>query len=235
MSNIKQNGVEVSAETLTDLSQKIDTLSDQVAFLIEEARQQRRQRQEWEELKADLTPIATDAFQLSIQQLDEIEQYVQAEDILHLFKRLLRNTRNLEGMLDQIESLTELGGDIAPLTRTAFMTMMTRLDEMERKGYFMFLRGGMDIFDQIADSFNEEDVSQLSQNVVLILNTIKEMTQPEIMQFMRRTVAIANDTELPSDVSLLGIIRQLNDPAVKRGLSKTLTVLKSVSEPSSKK
>ncbi|HFC12976.1 MAG TPA: hypothetical protein ENJ56_09060, partial [Anaerolineae bacterium] len=150
-----ENEVGVSAETITQLSQKIDTLSDQVAFLIEEARQQRRQRQEWAELKADLTPIATDAFQLTIRQLDEIEQYVQAEDILHLFKRLLRNARNLEGMLDQIESLTELGGDIAPLTRTAFMTMMTRLDEMERKGYFMFLRGGMEMFDNIADSFTE--------------------------------------------------------------------------------
>ena len=226
-----ENEVGVSAETITQLSQKIDTLSDQVAFLIEEARQQRRQRQEWAELKADLTPIATDAFQLSIRQLDEIEQYVQAEDILHLFKRLLRNTRNLEGMLDQIESLTELGSDIAPLTRTAFMTMMTRLDEMERKGYFMFLRGGMEMFDNIADSFTEEDVRQLSQNIVLILNTIKEMTQPEIMQFMQRTAEVAHDTELPNDVSLRSIFRQLNDPAVKRGLSKTLAVLKSVSEP----
>jgi uncharacterized protein YjgD (DUF1641 family) len=38
------------------------------------------------------------------------------------------------------------------------------------------------------------------------------------------------EEEAVENVSLLGIIRQLNDPAVKRGLSKTLTVLKTVSE-----
>ncbi len=221
--------VTMSATDLADLTQKVDALAAQVAFLAEEARLARRQRQEWAELRADLTPVAFDAYRLTVEHLEEVEQYVQFEDILHLAKRLLRNTRNLEQMLDQMESLGELWQTMSPISGDGFLALMTRLDEMERKGYFTFLRGGMEIVDRVVTSFTEDDVRLLGENIVLILGTIKEMTQPELMLLMRRTVKAAQVDE-PGDVSLLGLVRQLNDPDVRRGLSKTLLLLKSVSE-----
>lgn len=217
-------------QTMVELNQKIDVLTAQVAFLTEETRLQQRRRQEMDELKNDLTPIATDIFRISVEQLDEVESYVQLEDVLRLAKRLARNTRNLERMLDQMESLAELGRDFSPLTQDAFLTLMTRLDEMERKGYFNFVRGGMAIMDNVVTSFTEEDVRQLGENVVLILQTVKEMTQPDIMQMMRSTASVIREEETADNVSMLSILRQLNDPAVKRGLAKTLTVLKTVSD-----
>lgn len=217
-------------ETIRELNQKVDFLTAQVAFLAEEARIQQSRRQEWDELKSDFTPIAGDIYRISVEQLDEVERYVQLEDILRLLKRLARNTRNMEQMLDQMESLAELGRDFSPLTQDAFLTLMNRLDEMERKGYFTFMQGGMDILDKVVTSFTEEDVQQLGDNIVLILQTVKEMTQPEIMHLLQNTASVMREEEDTEDVSLLSIVRQLNDPAVKRGLSKTLTVLKSVSE-----
>ncbi len=215
--------------TIAELNQKIDHLTEQVAFITAEARQQQQRRQEWDELKDDLTPIVNDVFRLSVEQLEEIESHVQIEDILHLFKRLLRNTRNLEQMLDQLESGLEMWQDLSPLSRDAFLALMKRLDEMERKGYFLFMQGGLDIIDRIVTSFSEEDVRQLGDNIVLILQTIKEMTQPEIMNMMHNTVVAVQEEE-PADVSLVSIMRQLNDPAVRKGLAKTLNVLKSVAE-----
>lgn len=217
-------------QAIVELTQKVDALTEQVAFLAEEARLEKRRRREWDELKSDLTPIASDMFRLSVTQLDEVEQYVQLEDVLRLVKRLARNTRNLEQMLDQVESLAELGRDMSPLSQDAFLTMMNRLDEMERKGYFTFLRGGMAMMDNIVDSFTEEDVRQLGENVVLILQTVKEMTQPEVMRMLQNTAVVMREEETDGNISMLSILRQLNDPAVKKGLSKTLTVLKTVSE-----
>ncbi len=217
-------------QNILELNQKIDALTAQVAFLTEDARQQQRQRQEWAELKNDLTPIASDLFRLSVTQLDEIESYVQLEDMLRLFKRLMRNTRNFEQMLDQLESANSLWLDVAPLSQDAFMTLMRRLDEMERKGYFTFFQSSMEIVDRVVTSFTEEDVKQLGENIVLILETVKEMTQPDIMQMMRHTASVIREEEPAADVTMMSILRQLNDPAVKRGLSKTLTVLKSVSD-----
>ncbi len=215
--------------TLLELNQKLDKLTTQVEFLTEEAHRQKRRQQEWDELRDDLIPIGNDIFRLSIEQLEEVQHHVQIEDIFRLFKRLLRNTRNLEQMLDQLEGLAELWQDLAPLSQPAFMTLMKQLDEMERKGYFVFMQGGMEMADRIVASFSEEDVRQLGENVVLILQTVKEMTQPEIMNMLRDTAHIVKDEE-PVDTSLISIVRQLNDPSVRKGLAKTLQILKSVAD-----
>ena len=217
-------------QALVDLNQKVDDLTAQMAYLTEEARLQKARRQEWDELKNDLTPVANEVFQLTVRQLDEVESYVQLEDIIRLLKRLMRNTQNLEQMLDQLESLADLGREVTPLTQDAFLTLMMELDAMERKGYFTFVRGGRDILDHIVTSFSEDDVRQLGDNIVLILETVKEMTQPEIMLLLRNTAEVMREEEVSEDVSLLYLLRQLNDPGVRRGLAKTLSVLKTISQ-----
>ena len=105
-------------------------------------------------------------------------------------------------------------------TSRIFLSFIHR-DIIRHKRYF---------FDNIVNSFTEEDVKQLGDNIVLILETVKEMTQPEIMHMLQNTANVIREEDENENVSLLGIIRQLNDPAVKRGLSKTLTVLKTVSD-----
>jgi uncharacterized protein YjgD (DUF1641 family) len=215
---------------LEELNRKVDALTTQVAYLAEEARLNQRRRQEWDELKSDLTPVASEVYQLSVKQLDEIESYVQLEDIVRVSKRLMRNTRNIEQMLDQLESLADLSREFGPISDEVFLTAMTRLDEMERKGYFAFLQGGMEIMDQIVTNFSEEDVRQLGENIVLIMETVKEMTQPEIMTLLSSSAHVMREDDVPEDVSLFAILRQLNDPAVRRGLAKTLNVLRTVSE-----
>jgi uncharacterized protein YjgD (DUF1641 family) len=216
-------------QTILELNEKVDSLSAQVAFLAEEARIQQQRRQEWDELKGDLTPVASEVYRLSVQQLDEVESYVQLDDIVRLLKRLMRNTRNLEQIMDQLESIADLTQEFGPVSEGAFLALMTRLDEMERNGYFAFMRGGMQIMDQVVTNFDEDDLSQLGDNVVLILQTLKEMTQPEVMRMLQSTATVMREEDDDADVSMLSLIRQLNDPAVKRGLAKTLTVLKTVS------
>lgn len=212
------------------LNHKVDTLTAQVAFLAEEARLEKRRRQEWDELKNDLSPVVSEVYNLSVQQLEEVESYVQLEDMIRLMKRLMRNTRNLEQMLDQIESLTDLSKEVAPLSKDMFVLAMTQLEEMEQKGYFAFLQGGLSIMDEVVTNFTEEDVRQLGENIVVILETLKEMTQPEVMQMLRTTATVMRDEDIPEKVSMFALVRQLNDPDVRRGLAKTLEVLKTFSD-----
>jgi len=217
----------ITVDALAELNQKLDRLTTQVEFLTEEAHRQKRRQQEWDELKDDLIPIGNDLFRMSVEQLEEVQEHVQIEDMLRLFKRLLRNTRNLEQMLDQLESFMELWQDLSPLSQDAFLTMMNYLNEMEQKGYFVFLQGGLEMMDKVVTSFGKEDIDQLGDNIVLILQTVKEMTQPEIMGMLSNTAQVFTDEE-PVDISFISIIRQMNDPEVRRGLAKTLQILKSV-------
>lgn len=213
-------------QSLVELNQKIDDLTSQVTFLTEHARVAERQRTDRAELVHDLTPIANEAYRLSIEQLEEIQEYVELSDLLRLLKRILRNGRNFEKMLDQMESLMDFLQTVGPLADEAFGKAIEELTELERKGYFTFAMGGMQIMDNVVTSFTEEDVNRLGENVVLILETVKDMTQPEILNFVRNTLLVAEkEIEKPVDISFLGLARQMRDPEVRRGLALTMRVL----------
>jgi uncharacterized protein YjgD (DUF1641 family) len=211
---------------LEELTKKIDALTAQVAYLSEQAQLAERERQSRRELMRDLTPIANQAFHMTIEQLEEVQEYIDLGDLLRLFKRLLRNGRTMEKILDQVESLTDLLDTINPLANEALAKLVDSLNEAEQRGYFSFMQGGLRIMDNVITSFSEEDVHRLGDNIVLILNTVKDMTQPEIMSFIRNTLLIAEqEVDKPIDISTIGLMRQMRDPAVRRGLALTMRVL----------
>lgn len=212
--------------SLVELTQKLDALSAQVAYLTEQAQIAERQRQERAELVRDVTPIANEAFRLAVEQLEEIQEYIDLGDLLRLAKRLARNGRHLEMMLDQLESAADLLETVGPITDEAFARVVGLLAEAERRGYFTFARGGLHLLDNVVTHFSEEDVNKLGENIVLILNTVKGMTQPEIMQFVHNTLLIAEqEVQKPVDTSLFSLLKQLNDPAIRRGLALTMRVM----------
>ena len=213
-------------QSIVELNHKMDELSAQVAYLAEQARVVERQRADRAELMRDLTPIANEAFRLSVEQLEEIQEYVELDDLLRFVKRLARNGRNFDKMLNQLESLMDLVDTVGPLTNEAFGKAVEELTELEQKGYFKFAQGGMQIMDNVVTSFTEEDVNRFGDNVVLILNTVKDMTQPEIMNFVRNTLLVAEkEIDKPVDISYTGLMRQMRDPEVRRGLALTMRVL----------
>jgi uncharacterized protein YjgD (DUF1641 family) len=213
-------------QALTELNQKIDALTAQVAYLAEQTQLAERQRAERSELMRDLTPVVDQAYHMAIEQLEEVQEYIDLGDLLRLLKRLMRNGRNLDMLLDQFESALDLVQTVGPLTDEAFGKAVTTLNDMERKGYFTFARGGKRIADNIVTSFTADDVDRLGDNIVLILNTVKDMTQPEIMTFVRNTLLVAEkEVEKPVDISYLGLIKQMRDPEVRRGLALTMRVM----------
>ncbi len=218
------------AETsLAELSQKLDRLTAQVEFLTEEALRQRQRQQQWDDLIADLTPISKEAFQLLSEQLEEVEQCARIENVLLLIKRLLRDTCMLGQMLEQIESVMDFWQDFSPLTRDVVITLINRLDEMERKGYFAFLRAVFDSFEGVVSSFSQEELEQLPHNVGPLVTTLKDLARPETQELLQRTLhAVQEDGT--ADASWFSLIRQLNNPATRRGLARTLRVLNVLGE-----
>ncbi len=215
-------------QTLVALNQKLDALTQQVAYLTEQAQRTERERQERAELMHDLTPIVNDGFRLAVEQLEEVQEYVDLGDLLRILKRLLRNGRNIETMLDQLESLMDLAQTVGPLSNQAFETVTDLLQQAEHKGYFAFARGGLKIADNVVTSFTEDDVLRLGDNVVLILNTVKDVTQPEILGLVRGIVSdVKTEVAKPvANVSLLALLGQMRDPQVRRGLALTLRILR---------
>lgn len=222
--------------SLAELNRKIDLLTNQVQFLTERAQVAERQRQERAELMHDVMPIVNDAFRISVEQLEEVQEYVDLGDLLRFLKRVLRNGPTFEKLLDQLESIMDLVQTVGPLTDHAFEKAVDVLQEAEHKGYFAFARGGLQIADNVVTSFSENDVKKLGDNVVLILNTVKDMTQPEIMGLVR-TIMAQTEAEVsrPVKTSVPALLGQMRDPNVRKGLALTMRMLSVVGAQASEK
>jgi uncharacterized protein YjgD (DUF1641 family) len=222
-----------------DLEAKIDALTEQVAFLTAEARLAKQRREMWTELQQDVMPIAGDMLQVVEQELEELSVDVQISDIADLIRRFVRVAPILDRALTYLESFSELASDMWPLTEHAMDAATDRLVSLDQKGYFAFAKGGFNVIDRIITGFSEEDVAALGDNVVLILETVKEMTQPEVMAALYRMIGAVQrqqrQMEMEPDVppSLFQLARRLRDPEVRRGLGRALNTLRAVSEDTS--
>jgi len=211
------------------LNQKLDLLTTQVAYLTEQARIAAQEREAHSDLVDTAMPIAREAMDIVTRELQEVQEEIRMEDLLRLSKKLLRHVPQLEMLLDQLDSLSDLLATIGPISREMITKLTELMDELDRKGYFAFARGGTRLVDNVVTSFTEEDVNRLSDNIVLILNTVKDMTQPEIMSFVRNTLLLAEEeVSKPVSTSMLSILRQMQDPAVRRGLALTLRILRAI-------
>ncbi len=223
--------ISVNASDLAALIHKVDTLTDTVKELSERVETQRRSAEAVEELVQDLSPIANQAFRSAIRELDDIDDAFSSEDLIHLVKQLLANTRRFNALLIQLESALDLVDELQVLTRPVFHSAVHALDQLEHKGYFAFGREGVRIAERVVTEFSEDDVRALGDNIVTILRTVKNMTQPDIMALANRAADSLHETEaVDPNVSVWSLVRDMNDPKVRQGLARLMRVLRTFSE-----
>ena len=221
----------IRLETFESQSNGNSNLSSKIDYLIDHFEAQRHYQEEMEELKRDVIPIANHMMKLSIDELAEIGTEFQAEDLLFLVKRLLRDTHLIVGMLDRLEAGVELIEETQMLSQGIFNQSVNTLDRFEREGYFDFARESWKIIERIVDEFSKEDVQALGENIVTILKTVKNLTQPEIMSLTNNALQAVQDQPVTDeDISIWALMRDLSDPQVRRGLAKLLNIVKAVAD-----
>jgi uncharacterized protein YjgD (DUF1641 family) len=103
-----------------------------------------------------------------------------------------------------------------------------RLQEFEKDGTLDFVREGLKVMRQVSSSFTPEDVRLLGENIVHILMTVRNLTQPEVLDLADRATIALKDQAAPTPIGTLGLLRALRDPEVKRGTGVLLELLRSL-------
>jgi uncharacterized protein YjgD (DUF1641 family) len=133
-------------------------------------------------------------------------------------------------IVERMESINDFLKDASPLMRESFISLMYRLDEFDRKGYFGFVKEMGKVVDNVVTSFTMEDVQRLGENIVTILNTIKSMTQPDMLHAVNNALTMYKkmDLEVEENVSLLALLREMNTPEARRGMAFAVRFMKSI-------
>lgn len=215
-----------------ELEKQITEINKKMDFIIAEIELQRSSRQELTVLKEDLMRVGKDMFQTAVTELEDLHDSMNTGDVIHLGKRVLRNINNIEQAIGQLENIRDFISDASPLAREYALDFMKKLDEFDRKGYFQFFKEASRILDNIVTSFTPQDVKNLSDNIVTILNTLKNLTQPDMLQTVNNAINVYKklDIEIKDDVSIYRLIKELNTPEMKRGLAFAIQFLKNISQ-----
>jgi len=215
---------------IREINQKLDFISSQM-------QEYQAHQKEIKELKDDLSLIARDMFDAAVEELEEVAPYFDSTDLVHLGKKLLRNTRNLNKMLTQVEGAADLFRDLQPLGKEMVDELMDTLNELDRKGYFEFFAEALKIIDTIVTTFNVEDVRLLRENIASILLTVKNMTQPEMLGSMNNALDFFKNMDVVTkdNVSLFSLLKQFRDPEVKKGIAFSLEFIKNMARSSGEK
>ncbi len=217
-----------AAPTLEARLEALDTKLDLVLTEVDEVR---RLRREVEELKEDLSRVAKDLFATTVHELEDVAPFVQTGDFTDLGKRLLRSTNALNDMLVQLESARAFLADAAPLGKALMSDTLSQLDDLEHKGYFEKGRELLRAFDNIVAEFSVEDVRLLANNATTILHTIKNLTQPEMLEAVDNATEIYRkiDFNTVEEYSFWKAFREVNKPEMRRGLGFLIVFLRNLS------
>jgi uncharacterized protein YjgD (DUF1641 family) len=210
--------------TNEELLARIEDLTSRVEELVARAETDRHTRSSWDDFREDFGPVMSTAVERSIGWLDETR--IDPSAVLGLLARLAQDAPRLEKSVGTLVSVGEFAGEVGDVGGVVFESAINRLDDLGRRGYFSFAGGLLDVLDRIVASFGEDDLRQLGDNVVLILETVKEMTQPEVMKMLQRTARVVRKEEEPEKLSLFGLLREMRDPEVKLGLHRALSLVR---------
>lgn len=149
--------------------------------------------------------------------------------ILEELRQINRKLDRLEQVVDSVtfrlESLEEMREDLWPMVQGASHQISMKLHELEQRGAVGFAREALKVGERIATSFNEEDVHLLGENVVHILQTVRNLTQPEVLDVADRAAVALRETEA-QPAKKMGLWKAMRDPEIRRGMSLMLTVLR---------
>ncbi len=219
-------------DALEAILARLDALGTQVSAISEELAATRAAREQWSELLETLIPVSRGAMDVATRELAELERDVTIDDVTRLARTGARAIPDLEVLLGQLRSLSELGHEVTSLGGAGMARLTEVLQVAEDRGYFMFARQGASIADRVVTSFDEDDVKALGENVVTILTAVKDLTQPEVMGLVSRTAVTIRDVEdTPMDPpSMMALLRAMRDPQTRRGLARVLSMLHTVGE-----
>jgi len=216
--------------TEQNIQLQIDEINKKLDLILEEIFIQRQNREATNDLIDDISIIGKDVFKNSVIELDKAGVELKGEALASMGIRLIRNIDNINDFLDTLESINDFLKDASPIARQVGLDAIQKLHELEQKGYIDFFRELTRVLDNIVTGFKKEDVKALADNIVTILNTVKSMTQPDMLEALNNGVKVYKsiDTKNIPEYTIWKALREMRSPEMRRGLGFMITFLKNL-------
>ena len=215
-----------------NINSRIDALENKINLILEYVNQQRLNSTVVEDLTADLGIIGKDFYDTAVEELDKRQVEIDPEEVTDLLISFARNIKHFKILMNTLEMVFDLVDEIGPMANEAIIDLTKRLAIFEQKGYFDFIKDIFPIIDNIIAGLTPKDMKDLADNIMIIINTVKELTQPEMLNSIDNAIKVYGsiETENIPSYSLWRFLREINSPEMKRAMGFGLTFLKNMSK-----
>jgi uncharacterized protein YjgD (DUF1641 family) len=181
-----------------NIQEQISELNRKLDLILESIEQQKRNREEFDDLVADLSIVAKDAFRHTVVMLDKSQVDFDHSGIPMLLVKLLHNIDTFYELLELLESAKDFMKDVSPILHQIGLDAVNKMNEFDKKGYFDIIR----------------DLTQ--PDVIAALGRAS-----------KALAEVKMDDKLDNK-SLLGLLKQLNSADVRKSLSYTLRLVEAI-------
>ncbi len=178
------------AENNTDIQKQINELNTKLDLVLEHVNQQRLKREMADDLMADLSIVARDAWDSTVKELDDQGIELDLDDIRQLIFKFIKNIKNFNHAISFFESMNDMIKDAAPVVNEMGIDAIRKMHEFENKGYFDFIRESGVIADRIVTRFTAEDLRRLSDNAGSVADLLRNLTDPELIKSMNKMALV---------------------------------------------
>ncbi len=166
-------------QVLEDLSRKLDSV-------VEISQKAKAQEEAIQDLVHDLYVVSNSAV-FSLQDVLDLENVqVDGRDVREFLVLVLKNMRNFNAALSQLEAMTELGRETASTTQKLVMDFIQQVGELERKGYFEHGRKAARAMDAFLHNLPRDTFENMEAAAPELAKLTKELSSPEEISKIRR-------------------------------------------------
>ncbi len=140
----------------------------------------------------------------------------------------------IETLLDAQARQAELIHEMGPVMKDAMAVATERLQGFDERGYFAFGRELGRVVDRVVTNYDEEDVRQLGDNIVGIVDTVRSLTQPDVMKIAHEAAEALHEADEAKPTGLLGMLKRSRDDDVRRGMAVGLEILRHIGRATSR-
>jgi tRNA 2-thiouridine synthesizing protein E len=158
----------------------------------------------------------------------DVHRIPQAATLASVQARLDEVAAQIAYLAERQQKSEELFAEMTPILRAVMATATTRLDAIEKRGYFAFGRELVSVGERVLDGFTPADVHQLGDAVVSILETVRAMTQPEVLEIAAEASQAIQHVGETEPLGLLGMVRATRDDDVQKGMAVLMDLMKHV-------
>jgi tRNA 2-thiouridine synthesizing protein E len=136
----------------------------------------------------------------------------------------------LAAMMERQRKQDALFDELRPMMSVMMREASRRLDAFEKRGHVEFVKELVKVGDRVLESYTADDVRQFGDAVIGILDTVRAMTQPEVLAVMGDAAELVAEPERAEALGLVGMVRATGNSDVQRGMGVMMELLKKVGQ-----